>query len=183
MRSLLLTLCYYVCPPLWIAAFFNTGFYRRYFKNKATSFFNCYVLPPCFVTAVFMFFFKYQGIYPFGGKTIAWCDMTQQGVPYLINFKQVLEGDHNLLLNMANASGMDGVSILRSLFLYPFSYLVLFVDSADIMAFISLATVLKLAMCSVTAMVFFRVCVRQLNPSIAVALSVMYSFCGYGAMY
>lgn len=183
MQSILLTVCYLIFPPLWITAFFNAAVYRKYFKNKVTTFFNCYIIPPCFVTLFFLYFFKQNGIYPFGSKTIAWCDMTQQGVPYWINFKQVLEGDQNLFLNMANASGMDGWSMLRSYFLYPFSYLALFVDSTEIMAFVSLATVLKLAICCVTAMVFFRVCLKQLNPSIAVALSIMYSFCAYGAMY
>lgn len=183
MQCLLLTVCYLIFPPLWVTAFFNTNIYRKYFKNKVTTFFNCYIIPPCCVTLFFLYFFKQNDIYPFGNKTIAWCDMTQQGVPYWINFKQVLEGDQNLFLNMANASGMDGWSMLRSYFLYPFSYLALFVDSTDIMAFVSLATVLKLAICCVTAMVFFRVCLKQLNPSIAVALSIMYSFCAYGAMY
>lgn len=183
MRHLLLTVCYLIFPPLWITAFFNTNIYRKHFKNKVTAFFNCYIIPPCIVTLFFLYFFKQNDIYPFGNKTIAWCDMTQQGVPYWINFKQVLEGDQNLFLNMANASGMDGWSMLRSYFLYPFSYLALLVDSTDIMAFVSLATVLKLAICSVTAMIFFRVCLKQLNPSIAVALSIMYSFCAYGAMY
>lgn len=183
MKCILLTICYLIFPPLWVTAFFNTNIYRKYFKNKVTTFFNCYIIPPCFVTLFFLNFFKQNDIYPFGNKTIAWCDMTQQGVPYWINFKQVLEGDQNLFLNMANASGMDGWSMLRSYFLYPFSYLALFVNSTDIMAFVSLATVLKLAICCVTAMVFFRVCLKQLNPSIAVALSIMYSFCAYGAMY
>lgn len=177
------TLLYIFLPPLWITAFLGLPFYCKHFKNKVTSFFNSYVLPPLAVVAVFLYIFSLNDIYPFGEKTIAWCDMTQQGVPYWINFKQVLEGEHNLFLNMANAAGMDGWTLLRSYFLYPFSYLILFVDNADAMAFVSLATVLKLAACCLTSMIFFRTCIKKLNPSIAVALSMMYSFCAYGTMY
>lgn len=181
--SFFLSILYVFLPPLWLTAFLGLPIYGKRFKNKLTSVFNSYVLPPIAVICVFLYIFYLNDIYPFGEKTIAWCDMTQQGVPYWINFKQVLQGDHNLFLNMANAAGMDGWTMLRSYFLYPFSYLILFVDTADVMAFVSLATVFKFAACCLTAMIFFRTCIKKLHPSIAVALSMMYSFCAYGIMY
>lgn len=158
-------------------------------KNSREKFNNTlktviyFALPPLTVIAVFFMIFKANGIYPFGNKTIAWCDMTQQGVPYWINFKQVLEGDQSLFLNMANAAGMDGWNLLRSYFMYPLSYLILFVDSKDVMSFVTVATVLKFALCCLTSLVFFRVCVKKLHPALAAALSMMYSFCAYGTMY
>ncbi len=181
--KVLCTVLYMLFPPLWAAAFLGLPLYKKNFKNKATTFFNCYILPPALVIAVFMVIFHRQGIYPFGNKTIAWCDMTQQGVPYWINFKQVLERDQNLFLDMSFAAGTDGWSLLRSYFLYPFSYLILLVDSTEVMYFVSVVTVLKLAACCLTAMIFFRVCVKKLHPAIAAALSMMYSFCAYGLMY
>lgn len=183
MISVLFTFLYMIFPPFWICAFFNAGFYKKFFKNKATTIFNCYVLPPLAVVTVFFTVFYFKGIYPFGNKTIAWCDMTQQGVPYILNFKSILEGDDGLFINMANAGGMDGWSLLKGNFLRPFNYLVLLVDRASVMEFISVITVLKLAACSVTAMVFFRTCVKKLDSAIAVSLSLMYSFCAFGTMY
>ncbi len=182
-QDILFTILYLLCPPLWILAFFNTKIYNNNFKNKVTTLFNCYVIPPLTVVAVFFSIFYAKGIYPFGHKTIAWCDMTQQGVPYIMNFKAILEGDDSLFLNMANAAGMDGWTLLKAYFTRPFNYLVLFVDKAEIMDFITVITVIKLAVCSITSMVFFRTCIKKLDPAIAVALSLMYSFCAFGTMY
>jgi len=170
-------------PPLWITAFFKLPIYEKHFKNKATSFFNCYILPPLAVVAVFFGVFYFKDIYPFGKKTIAWCDMTQQGVPYLLNFKSILEGDDSLFLNMANAGGMDGWSLFRAYFARPFNYLILFVERSAAMDFISVITVLKLAACAATAMVFFRTCIKKLDSGIAAVLSIMYSLCAFGTMY
>lgn len=181
--SVILTILYILLPPLWLFALFNTNLYEKNFKNKVTTLFNCYVIPPLTVIAVFFTIFYQKGIYPFGHKTIAWCDMTQQGVPYIMNFKTILEGDDGLFLNMANAAGMDGWTLLKAYFTRPFNYLVLFVDKAEIMDFITVITVIKLAACSVTSMVFFRTCVKKLDPAISVALSLMYSFCAFGTMY
>lgn len=181
--TIILTVLYVLLPPLWITAFLGMSVYEKNFKNRATTVFNHYFLPPLAVVAVFFTVFYYKGIYPFGDKTIAWCDMTQQGVPYIMNFKSILEGDDSLFLNMANAGGMDGWTLFRGYFARPFNYLVLFVDRAAIMDFVSVLTVLKLAACSVSAMVFFRTCVKKLDPAIAGVLSLMYSFCAFGTMY
>ncbi len=181
--QVLKTILYMLFPPLWVTAFFKMPVYEKHFKNKATTIFNCYILPPLAVVAIFFGIFYYKDIYPFGKKTIAWCDMTQQGVPYLLNFKSVLEGDDSLFLNMANAAGMDGWSLFRAYFARPFNYLVLFIEPAEAMDFISVITVLKLAACSATAMVFFRTCIKKLDPAIAAVLSMMYSFCAFGTMY
>lgn len=177
------TICYILLPPLWLTAFFKLPVYERHFKNKATSLFNCYILPPLAVIAVFFGVFYFKDIYPFGKKTIAWCDMTQQGVPYLLNFKSILEGDDGLFLNMANAGGMDGWSLFRAYFARPFNYLILFVKRSAAMDFISVITVLKLSACAATAMFFFRTCIKKLDSAIAAVLSVMYSLCAFGTMY
>lgn len=177
------TLIYIVFPPCWALAFFGNNIYEKLFKNKVTSVFNRYILPPAFVVGVFFYVFSKNDIYPFGNKTIAWCDMTQQGVPYWMNFKNVLEGEEGLFLNMGNASGLNGWSLLRGYFIYPLNYLALFFDHASMMEAATVLSVLKLALCSVTAMIFFKIACKKLNPSISVALSLMYSFCAFGLMY
>ncbi len=178
-----LTLLYVVCPLCWLLPFLRLSVYGKVFKNGFTSVFNRYVLPPLAVIFVFSFVFSVNDIYPFGDKTIAWCDLTQQGVPYWMNFKSIIEGEDSIFLNMANAAGMDAWSLLRGVFLSPFSYIALFIERYTMMDFVTVLQVLKLAACSATSMVFFKVCLKKLNPSIAVALSVSYSFCAYGGMY
>ncbi len=181
--KIILTLLYIAFPPCWFLAFLGCGLYGRVFKNRVTSFFNRYILPPAAVVGLFFYVFAENNIYPFGNKTIAWCDLTQQGVPYWMNFKNVLEGKDDFFLNMGNAAGMNGVTLTRSFFFYPFNYLALLLESSSMMEAVTLLLVLKFAACSVTAMVFFKIACKKLHPSLAVALSLMYSFCAYGLMY
>ncbi len=176
-------LLYILFPPLWLLAFLGCGIYGKVFKSKVTTFFNRYILPPVAVIGVFFFVYSQHNIYPFGNKTIAWCDMTQQGVPYWMNFKSVLEGEDGLFLSMSNAAGMNGWSLIKSFFFYPFSYLALIIERQSMMDAVSVVLVLKLAACSVTAMYFFKTAFKRLNPSLAVVLSLMYSFCAFGLMY
>ena len=48
-----------------------------------------------------------KGLFPFGEYTISWCDMNQQVVPLLCEFKDILEGKGSLFLNWQNAGGMN----------------------------------------------------------------------------
>lgn len=183
LAEIALTLFYIVFPPCWLLAFFGCGLYGKIFKNRVTSFFNRYIVPPIAVIGLFFFVFAKNGIYPFGNKTIAWCDLTQQGVPYWMNFKSVLEGKDDLFLSMSNAAGMNGITLIRSFFFYPFSYIALLLERAEMMEAVTVMLVLKFATCSITAMVFFKIACKKLHPSLAAALSLMYSFCAYGLMY
>lgn len=45
--------------------------------------------------------FAGSGLYPFGDKTLAWCDMHQQVLPLLLDFKDILEGNGDFLFNWA----------------------------------------------------------------------------------
>ena len=45
------------------------------------------VIPPLAVLAVMLIVFKASGMYPFGEGSVSWCDMTQQVVPLLMDFK------------------------------------------------------------------------------------------------
>ena len=46
-------------------------------------------------------------LFPFGEFTVSWCDMNQQVVPLLCEFKDILEGKGSLFLNLQNAGGMN----------------------------------------------------------------------------
>ena len=64
-------------------------------------------LPPLLTLAVMLFVFKNYNMYPFGQGSIAWCDMNQQGIPLLMDFKDMLSGKDNLFFSMNNAGGMS----------------------------------------------------------------------------
>ena len=64
-------------------------------------------LPPLLTLAVMLYVFKNYNMYPFGQGSIAWCDMNQQGIPLLMDFKDMLSGKDNLFFSMNNAGGMS----------------------------------------------------------------------------
>ena len=66
-----------------------------------------FLFPPVFVLIVTLALFKGNGLYPFGTKTLSWCDMDQQVVPLLIDFKDILSGKEGFFFSFKNAGGMN----------------------------------------------------------------------------
>lgn len=127
-------------------------------------------------------FFLYH-LFPFAQNTLSWCDMSQQVVPILLEFKDILSGDGNLLLNMGNAGGMNFWGVFLFFISSPFSFLVAFVDKQDMMVFMNILVVLKMMVCAFTASLFFRKRFSELGESIAAVLGVMYAFSGYTMLF
>lgn len=142
-----------------------------------------FALPPLLVLAVMLAVFHSAGLYPFGEGSVAWCDMYQQTIPLLTDFKDVLDGKTSIFLNFNNAGGMNFYGVFFFFLASPFSLLVKFVDKGDIVTFVNILVILKLMTASVTSAVFFRTCRKELDPMYVVILSVMYAFCGYGMLF
>ena len=141
------------------------------------------ILPPIAVMGITLAVFAVNGMYPFGDKTLAWCDMHQQVLPLLLDFKDILEGEGDFFFNWQNAAGMNFLGVFLFFISSPFSLLVAFVDKADMVLFMNIMTVMKLMVCAVTANAYFRVCHKMLHPFYGAALSVMYAFSGYSMMF
>lgn len=135
------------------------------------------------VSAVFTFLilaltFTQYGLYPFGDKTLSWCDMDQQVVPILAGMKNA----DNWIFNWGNAGGMGFLGVIFFFTFSPFSAIVAFYDAADIMLAVNVITILKIMMCAVSASVFFRKFFPKLEISFNVILSTLYAVCGYSLM-
>lgn len=61
------------------------------------------LFPPVAVAILIMVIFYTQDFYPFGDGTVTWCDMTQQTIPLLLDFKDILDGKSSLFFNINNA--------------------------------------------------------------------------------
>ena len=140
-------------------------------------------LPPLLTLAVMLFVFKNYNMYPFGQGSIAWCDMNQQGIPLLMNFKDMLSGKDNLFFSMNNAGGMSFWGVFCFFLSNPFSLLSVFVPKEEIIYFVNIMVILKLTLCSFTAAIYFRCCKKPANGAITVSLSLMYALCGYGMLF
>ena len=139
------------------------------------------IIPPLLTLSVMLYVFKTYNMYPFGQGSVAWCDMNQQGIPLLMDFKDILSGKDNLLFNMHNAGGMNFWGVFCFFLSNPFSLLAAFVPKQDMIYFVNIMVMLKLALCSFTAAIYFKF--RKKNCIIAVSLSLMYALCGYGMLF
>ena len=140
-------------------------------------------LPPLITLAVMLYVFKNYNMYPFGQGSIAWCDMNQQGIPLLMDFKDMLSGKDNLFFSMNNAGGMSFWGVFCFFLSNPFSLLSVFVPKEEIIYFVNIMVILKLTLCSFTTAIYFRCCKKTTRGAITVSLSLMYALCGYGMLF
>ncbi len=140
-------------------------------------------LPSLLTLAVLLYVFKSYNMYPFGQGSIAWCDMNQQGIPLLMDFKDMLSGKDNLLFSISNAGGMNFWGVFCFFLSSPFSLLSVFVPKEEIIYFVNIMVILKLTLCSFTAAIYFRFCKKTTGAAITVSLSLMYALCGYGMLF
>ena len=122
-------------------------------------------------------------MYPFGEGCMAWCDMNQQSLPFLMELKDMLSGKDGLLFSMHNAGGMNFWGVFCFFLSSPFSFITALVPKEDMIFFVNIIVVIKLALCSLTAAIYFRLCKKRLSGSLAIPLSMMYAFCGYGMLF
>ena len=142
-----------------------------------------FLIAPLIVVAVFCVVAKLNNIYPFGNKSIGWCDMNQQFIPLLCDFKDILNGKNSLFLSMENAGGINFYGIYMFFLSSPFSYLVAFVDKSNMSLFVNILVMLKMAAAGFTSAIYFRKSIKGLNQTVIIALSVLYSFSGYIMLY
>ena len=141
-----------------------------------------FFLPPFFVFCAMMILFAANDLYPFGDQSIAWCDMNQQVIPLLLDFKDVLSGKEGFFFSFKNAGGMNFYGVFFFFLSSPFSFLVVFADKSDMTAFMNLLVMLKMCAASLTASVYFLK-KHPDKPLINVCFSMLYAYSGYTMLY
>ena len=140
-------------------------------------------ISPIVVMLIFGVFFALNGFFPFGKSSVSWCDMTQQVIPLLCDFKDMLSGEDGFFLSLHNAGGMNFFGVFFFFLASPFSFLVAFFDKADIPYLMNIILVLKLCVCAVTASVYFEKRFNNLSLVQKTAMAVSFALCGYGMMF
>jgi len=132
------------------------------------------------ITGVFFAVFK---VFPFGINTVSWCDMNQQTIPLLMDFKDILDGKSGFFYSTANAGGMNFWGVFLFFLASPLYLTVKFVEKSHLIYLVNILLAVKLALSALTASVYFNKKHKRLKKEFSVVLSVMYSLCGYGIMY
>lgn len=159
------------------------GFFSRAWEWLKENFPKLvWIIPPLIVLCAMLIFYKANGLYPFGENTIAWCDMDQQVIPLLMQFKDILSGKEGFFYSFKNAGGMNFFGVFFFFLSSPFSLLIAFVDKADASSFANLLVMLKMCAVALTASIYLA---RKAPdaPLLNIALSVLYAYSGYTMMY
>ena len=136
-------------------------------------------LPPLIVLLLILAAFRVYGIYPFGRRSLSWGDMSQQIVPLLNQYKELLSPFYSLRAG----GGMNMYGVFFYYLASPFTFLVRFVRSEDMYLFAGVLAALKMSVSALTASICFAGCRKKLGAPEAVLLSVMYPFCGFALLY
>lgn len=149
-------------------------------KSKVMS--PCLWAPIC--TAVILgSIFAVFSLFPFGEKTLSWCDMNQQVIPLMLDFKDIIAGKSSIFLNMQNAGGMNFWGVFLFFLSSPFTLLVALIEKSQIFLFVNLLVWAKMMVCAFTAGLFFQKRFPILSLPESIGLSVLYAFCGYSLFY
>ncbi len=141
-----------------------------------------FVLAPILALIIFLVLASMNNIAPIGSNTVAWCDLNQQGIPLLNQFKDILEGKQSLFGNLS-AGGMSYFGVFFFYIASPFSFLVISVDKAYMQSFVNIIIMLKMATAAFTFSLYLKKKYPPLDGIINLAFSIFYSFSGYVMMY
>lgn len=141
------------------------------------------ILSPLIVAILSCILFLVYGMYPLGDKTLAWCDMNQQVVPILLQFRDILMGKSSMFLNMQNAGGMNFWGVFLFFISSPFSFLTVLIPKAYMTVFMNIFVVLRLMVCAFTATLFFSLYFKKLGNPVNCILGIMYAFSGYAMLF
>ena len=132
--------------------------------------------------AILLVFYKIKELYPFGGNTVAWCDMNQQVIPLLCAFQDAVK-EGSLFLSHGAAGGMNMWGVWLFFIASPFTLLTLLVEKAAMAQFMNILLLFKIMLCAVSASVFFAKKHPRLHPVFGMLLSLSYAFCGYTMLF
>ncbi|MCQ2407374.1 MAG: YfhO family protein [Oscillospiraceae bacterium] len=146
----------------------------------------CASAPPLAAVLVtfglFMLLNLLYGIFPCGSNTIVWCDMEQQAVPLLMQFKRIMQSGETIAFSQLDAGGMRFYAVFFFFLSNPLSLLTLLTDIPANMLIV-LLVIAKLALSAGTAAAWMRFRIRDISAPLQILLGVMYGCCGYGLFY
>lgn len=143
----------------------------------------CWLIAGVATAVITAILFSLNNIYPFGELALSWCDMDQQVIPLMLDFKDILAGKDSILLNMHNAGGINFWGVFLFFISSPFSFLTIFIEKSDMRLFMNVLIIIKMILGAVTASVYFKKCFKRLDAGFNIMLSIMYAFCGYVMLF
>lgn len=141
-----------------------------------------YLAAPLIVFALLSIVFLIEGLWPFGGKSIAYADMAQGYVPRYYHLYDAMHGSKSIFFDWYTGTGVNMASFL-STFLSPLNLLYYVIPRDMILQSMSLFLAIKMALMAFTSCFFLNKVFPKLPANFKVLFAVMYAFSGYILQY
>lgn len=144
---------------------------------------RCLWMAPLLTGGLLLLIYAAFGFFPFGDKSISWCDMTQQVIPLTGTFGRVLTGDSSPFLDLGAAGGMNFWGVFFFFLASPLSIPAALTPLPYLPLVMNLVLLLKVMACAFTAALFFRRFFPEMSALPVTLLSLLYGLSGYAFNY
>lgn len=139
-----------------------------------------YFIAPVLVSVILLIIYAIKGVYPFGVNTVAYYDMTSNGIPGYTYLWDILHGKAGIFINWMFACGASNSGGLAP-FMNPFNLFFIFIPRDKILFVFSVFLMIKMAFCAFSMSFYFK---RHFNDTVGtVCAGMLYACCGYIIQY
>ncbi|MCD8373303.1 MAG: YfhO family protein [Clostridia bacterium] len=131
------------------------------------------------IFALHFFMLYYHDVWPFGTRVPSQYDLLAQIVPFAEHFFDVLNGEASIFYSYRVGGGMDVFGTVAYCLVSPFTFLFWIFGDGNVWQAASVIIPAKLCCIAISALVMIKLCFPRMNKVIALALSLVYAFCGY----
>ena len=137
-----------------------------------------YLLPPIIVSMLLLIMFYFQGLYPFGSKTIIQVDADYQYVPTLYKIWDIFHNNHNMFFDFLVGNNIYTSLIIQGGIFSPITLLINLVSRSNIIKFFDILVIIKMSLLSLTSYIYFKNTFK-VNSIYHIIFSICYTFSGW----
>ena len=139
-----------------------------------------YILAPLTIIILLLIIYGLKGIFPFGDKTIIQADLGQSYVPVFYNIHDILRNSGSFLwsFNLGIGSNFYGSFVLNAL-LSPFTLIFGLINRSQIINYVNILLILKIAIMSLTAIYTFKKIYKKTKEEWFYIFGLLYALSGY----
>ena len=137
-----------------------------------------YLLPPFIVSIILLIMFYFQGLYPFGSKTIIQVDADYQYVPMLYKIWDIFHNNHNIFFDFLVGNNIYTSLIIQGSIFSPITLLVNLVSRSNIINFFNILVIIKMSLLSLTSYIYFKKTFK-VKSIYHIIFSICYTFSGW----
>ena len=137
-----------------------------------------YLIPPIIVSMLLLIMFYFQGLYPFGSKTIIQVDADYQYVPTLYKIWDIFHNNHNMFFDFLVGNNIYTSLIIQGGIFSPITLLINLVSRSNIIKFFDILVIIKMSLLSLTSYIYFKNTFK-VNSIYHIIFSICYTFSGW----